>query len=181
MKNIVVLYILGAVMVAVIGYVYITGNEHDPGIRTLPVYPADISADDPRAAEQAAPPVLNAESPDAEAIPQLPAGMYVAYSGDAVREYISANPSGRAVLFFHAGWCPTCRSLHKALTAAADTIPPDIAIFKVNYDTEKELKRIYRITRQHTLVLLDSNLQPVDTWYGSQNLDDVIARIHRAQ
>jgi Thioredoxin len=58
--------------------------------------------------------------------------------------FTQALASGQKVaLFFHAKWCPSCRSLDKALTS--ETVPSDAIIFKVDYDTSESLKKKYRV------------------------------------
>lgn len=77
-------------------------------------------------------------------------GTYTEYSAEAVS---SAN--GRRILFFHAPWCPQCRSLEKSIQSGS--IPSDVTIFKVDYDTNQKLRQKYGVTLQTTVVLLDEN------------------------
>ena len=58
------------------------------------------------------------------------------------------------VLQFHADWCPTCRIQDKVLQALKAEPGLDVTVLKVNYDTEKDLKRQYRIQSQSTMVIL---------------------------
>jgi len=57
-------------------------------------------------------------------------------------------------LQFHADWCPTCRAQDKVLQALKAEPGLDVTVFKVNYDTEKDLKRQYKIQSQSTIVVL---------------------------
>jgi len=57
-------------------------------------------------------------------------------------------------LQFHADWCPTCRAQDKVLRALKAEPGLDVTVFKVNYDTEKDLKRQYKIQTQSTIVVL---------------------------
>jgi len=57
-------------------------------------------------------------------------------------------------LQFHADWCPTCRAQDKVLQALKAEPGLDVTVFKVNYDTEKDLKRQYKIQTQSTIVVL---------------------------
>jgi len=57
-------------------------------------------------------------------------------------------------LLFHADWCPTCRVQEKVVQSLATEKGLDLTILKVNYDTEKDLKRRFRINSQSSLVVL---------------------------
>ena len=57
-------------------------------------------------------------------------------------------------LHFHADWCPTCRAQDKVLQALKAEPGLDVTVLKVNYDTEKDLKRQYKIQSQSTMVIL---------------------------
>lgn len=61
----------------------------------------------------------------------------------------------RILLFFHADWCPTCRNFEKQISET--TLPKDIVIYKVDYDTADELKKKYSILSQSTWVQIDTN------------------------
>ena len=61
----------------------------------------------------------------------------------------------KRVLFFHAPWCPTCKVANAEFDSRASEIPDGVILFKVDYDSETELKKRYNITYQHTFVLLD--------------------------
>jgi len=76
------------------------------------------------------------------------AGSYISYSPD-----VFASTTGHRWLFFHAGWCPQCRALEKSIQE--NGVPDGVTIFKVNYDTENDLKKKYGVTLQTTLVAVD--------------------------
>jgi thioredoxin 1 len=74
------------------------------------------------------------------------------YSADALA---SAEKAGQPVaLHFRADWCPTCRAQDKALQSLKSEKGLDITVLSVNYDTEKDMKRRFRINSQSTLVVL---------------------------
>jgi thiol-disulfide isomerase/thioredoxin len=78
---------------------------------------------------------------------------YVAYSEAGVK---SALKSGKkVVLFFHAKWCPSCKSADSTLTK--ETLPADTIVFKTDYDSNVALKQKYAVTSQHTFVSLKSD------------------------
>ena len=98
-------------------------------------------------------------------------GSYTTYSAESVD---SALASGKKVaLFFHATWCPSCKALDKTLSA--ETVPSDVVVFKVDYDSSTELKKKYGVTGQHTIVTLDANKNKVKLERGAQDIADITA------
>ena len=87
---------------------------------------------------------------------------YVEYDADA----FDAAADQTRVYFFHAGWCPSCRSLDRDINANLDRIPEGVILFKIDYDTSNDLKRRYGVTYQHTLVVVDADGELVHTWNG---------------
>ena len=86
--------------------------------------------------------------------------------------------NGEVVLFFHAGWCPSCRGLEKDIESRLGDIPSGVTILKLNYDTETELKKKYGVVRQHTLVRVDADGNKIETLTGLTNtLDQVVAQL----
>ena len=51
-----------------------------------------------------------------------------------------------------AGWCPICRADEPLIKSRIENSGLPIAGFRVNYDTEAELKAKYKIPYQHTTV-----------------------------
>ncbi len=96
------------------------------------------------------------------AVAQETRGAYLLYSQAA---YDAAGGKAR-VLFFHAGWCPTCRAADKDLNANLAELPKNVVVFKVDYDKERALKRQYNVTYQHTFVLVDDKGEALKTWSG---------------
>lgn len=67
----------------------------------------------------------------------------------------AAEKAGQPVaLHFHADWCPTCRAQDKVLQSLKSEKGLDLTVLTANYDTEKALKRRFRINSQSTLVVL---------------------------
>jgi thiol-disulfide isomerase/thioredoxin len=93
------------------------------------------------------------------------AGTFETYSADK----LALAADGTVVLFFHAAWCPSCRSLENDLNASLSDIPANTHIFKLDYDTETELKKKYGVVRQHTLVVVDANGNEVKKLTGLTN------------
>ncbi|PIT86744.1 MAG: hypothetical protein COU33_01440 [Candidatus Magasanikbacteria bacterium CG10_big_fil_rev_8_21_14_0_10_43_6] len=100
-------------------------------------------------------------------------GSYEAYSADKL-----ANAhTGDVVLFFHAGWCPTCKTLNSALEASRANIPAGLTILKTDYDTQTELKKKYGVTYQHTLVQVDANGNMLKKWNGGSTLESITVQV----
>jgi thioredoxin 1 len=98
---------------------------------------------------------------------QVVRGTYEEYSPDM----LSRAENGDVVLFFHAKWCPTCRSADKNLSDA--TVPDGLTVLKADYDNEDELKRRYGVTTQHTFVQVDAEGNLIKKWSGSRTVDDI--------
>lgn len=95
-------------------------------------------------------------SPAAEATPTpestapgASAGVYVEYTDDAI-----AHAEGRVLLFFHASWCPQCRSIESDILA--DGVPAGVTIIKIDYDSRQDLRQQYGVTLQTTFVEVDA-------------------------
>ncbi|PLX28584.1 hypothetical protein C0581_01620 [Candidatus Parcubacteria bacterium] len=86
---------------------------------------------------------------------------------------LSRAENGDVVLFFHANWCPTCRSLDKKLNEELSDFPADLTVLKADYDTEKELRKKYAITSQHTLVQVDKDGNMIQKKIGGNRLSDI--------
>ena len=104
---------------------------------------------------------------------EISAGVYRDYSDTAVAR--SLEEERDVVLFFHAIWCPTCKNLDRRLKEA--TIPNGVSIFKVDFDSEKELKRRYGVRSKHTLIQIDSEREPINIWFGSPSAESVFDNI----
>jgi thiol-disulfide isomerase/thioredoxin len=101
---------------------------------------------------------------------EMKAGSYVDYADfDADR---SAYADGKVVLFFHAGWCPTCKQAEKSLTSDAD-IPAGLTIVKVDYDSATDLRRQYGVTQQHTFVSIGPDGSKQKAFTGAVTAADI--------
>jgi len=73
------------------------------------------------------------------------------YSTKAHQSAIKNND--RYVLDFYAKWCGTCRKQHRTISKLQKQPQfNDLKVFTVNYDTEKALRKQYRVQRQSTLI-----------------------------
>ncbi|MCA9333116.1 thioredoxin family protein [Candidatus Saccharibacteria bacterium] len=75
---------------------------------------------------------------------------YIDYSEQAV-----ADTKGEKILFFHAEWCPKCRALDKDIKEQG--LPENVTVFKVDYDSNQELRKKHGVTIQTTVVKIDDN------------------------
>jgi len=74
------------------------------------------------------------------------------YSAAALAEAEKGNQP--VALLFHADWCPTCRAQDKVVQTLKTEKGLDLTILKVNYDTEKDLKRRFKVNSQSSLIVL---------------------------
>ena len=101
------------------------------------------------------------------------AGSYETYSP----EKIAKAATGKVVLFFRAGWCPTCKALDADIRSHLKDIPADVTILDVDYDNSTVLKQKYGVTYQHTLVQVDASGNQITKWSGGLTLAEFITNI----
>ncbi len=101
---------------------------------------------------------------------------YLAYSPENLTKAQSNN--GKAVIFFHAGWCPTCIAAERDFKVNFDKVPENVTILQTDYDTSKELKQKYNVTYQDTFVQVDSQGNEVTKWSsGGQGVGALLANL----
>ncbi|HEX5797646.1 MAG TPA: thioredoxin family protein [Candidatus Saccharimonadales bacterium] len=86
-------------------------------------------------------------------------GQYLVYS-----EEVLANAPGQKVLFFHAPWCPQCRSIERTILENKNSIPKGVSIIKVDYDSNQALRQKYGVTIQTTFVKIDDSGNLIDKY-----------------
>jgi thioredoxin 1 len=104
----------------------------------------------------------------------MKAGTYEVYASEKVA---LASATHDVVLFFRAGWCPTCRAVDADIKANLAKIPASLAILDVNYDNSTALKQKYGVTYQHTFVQVDKDGTLIKKWSGSPTLAAVVAEV----
>ena len=94
---------------------------------------------------------------------------YIEYTADTFR-----TDAGQKVLFFHADWCPQCRAIDADIKQNIESLE-GVTIYKVNYDSEIELRKLYGVTLQTTLVKTDGAGKAIDTFvaYDTPSLQSV--------
>lgn len=90
-------------------------------------------------------------------------GNYVDYSSDKLAEAATKNN----VLFFHSKTCVICNSIEQNINA--QTIPSDITIFKVDYDSDQgqQLAEQYGVPYQYTFVNVTQDGTKLKLWTGN--------------
>jgi len=106
----------------------------------------------------------------------LKTSWYTAYSPESVSQVAADNK--KAVIFFHAGWCPTCLAAAKDFQENISQVPADVTILKANYDTETELKKKYSVVMQDTFVQVDAEGNQVAMWNsGGEGIESLLANL----
>lgn len=105
---------------------------------------------------------------------------YVPYDADAYRKALS---EGKVVyLEFYAAWCPDCRAYEPRLNEAFARMAADgkydgVAGFKVNFDTQEDLKREFGIVAQHTHVIIGKDGQVAVKSREVWSIDELMAQL----
>jgi thiol-disulfide isomerase/thioredoxin len=165
-KNILIILI---VLVSVAGGVYF-GTSKKEDIK-LTDQQKDIQSDKMLAKENPAMAEKEAEG-DKDSIAKV--GSYEVYASEKVA---LASTTHHVVLFFRAGWCPTCKALDDDIKANLSKIPSSLTILDVNYDDSTALKIKYGVTYQHTFVQVDKDGKLIKKWSGSPTLSALVAEI----
>ena len=101
---------------------------------------------------------------------------YVTYSKENLAKALETG--GKAVIFFHADWCPTCIAAEADFKENFDKIPKDVIILKTNYDTSTALKQKYNVVFQDTFVQVDREGNEITKWgSGGQGVNALLANI----
>ncbi|MEM2138266.1 MAG: thioredoxin family protein [Candidatus Anstonellaceae archaeon] len=106
-----------------------------------------------------------------------------AYMDYDAAKYRQALSDGKVVyLEFYASWCPTCNSYEPRLLSgfermSADAKYKDVVGFRVNYDTQDDLKREFGIVGQHTHVIIGKDGEVVvksrEIWSSQDLIDNI--------
>jgi thiol-disulfide isomerase/thioredoxin len=100
-------------------------------------------------------------------------GVYDAYTP----EKLKLAKDHKVILFFKADWCPSCRTADETLNTEFAAIPKNIAILKVSYDTELELRKRYGVTIQHTFVQVDEQGDLITKWLGGISIGEILEKL----
>ena len=114
------------------------------------------------------------ESESSPVSKEISAGSYEPYSV----EKLALAENGKVVLFFRAPWCPTCRALDSNIKSNLNSIPENVTILDVDYDSSTALRQKYMVTYQHTLVQVDARGEIIKKWSGSLTLSAILAALN---
>jgi thiol-disulfide isomerase/thioredoxin len=103
-----------------------------------------------------------AATPPAASVETPGGGSYVDYTDTAI-----ASAEGTTLLFFHASWCPQCRSIETDILA--DGVPAGVTVIKVDYDSHQDLRQKYGVTLQTTFVEVDSAGEALQTYVAYED------------
>jgi len=92
-------------------------------------------------------------------------------------EKLALANEGKAVLYFHADWCPICRQIEGEIHSSPARIPSGVHILKVDYDTATALRQKYGVTYQHTFVQVNAEGGMIAKWGDAMTLVQVLAKI----
>lgn len=101
---------------------------------------------------------------------------FLNYSEENFKKATANN--GRAVIFFHAKWCPLCTEAQKDLQSNFDKVPKDVTFLKTDYDTSEQLKGKYGVVSQDTWVQVDAEGKEITKWNsGGQGLSSLLTNL----
>jgi len=85
--------------------------------------------------------------------------------------------NSKNVLFFKANWCSTCTVADENLSKNIASIPPDLTIYKVDFEKESTLRSKYGVTTQHTFVQIDNDGHELKKWVGSYTINEIVSEL----
>lgn len=100
------------------------------------------------------------------------------YQNYSEKNFQFSKSRGKTILFFAATtWCSNCVALEKDILKRIVDIPKDVTILKVDFDKDRSMVNQYKVTKQTTLILLESNEQEIKRWIGI-DFDDILKKIN---
>lgn len=84
--------------------------------------------------------------------------------------HAKAMAEGKTTLvFFHAPWCPVCRAQEPKVLAHLNGMAKDVVAFKVDYDSNADLRRTMKVEKQSTLILFHGMKETARLSYKSDD------------
>jgi len=99
--------------------------------------------------------------------------VYEAYSPEAL-----AGASDDIVLFFNADWCSSCKAAEENIKT--QTIPENLTLLDVDYDSNFELRKKYGVVAQHTFVQVDNAGNMIKKWVGGDSVEDIQGQLGKS-
>jgi thiol-disulfide isomerase/thioredoxin len=65
----------------------------------------------------------------------------------------AADDGKMSLVFFHAPWCPVCKAQEPKVVAHLNGDAKNVVAFKVDYDTNMDLRKEMNVEKQSTLIL----------------------------
>jgi len=90
---------------------------------------------------------------------------------------VDVNEFEKVVLFFTAPWCPSCIEAENDIEIYKKEIPAGVAIVRVDFDNNIELREKYNVTKQHTFVLIDKVGEAMLQWNGDKTFNEIMNNI----
>lgn len=114
----------------------------------------------------------------AQATPSMP--MQKATEGDAMMKngfvpftkeaHAKAMADGKtSLVFFHTPWCPVCKAQEPKLLAHLNGDAKHVVAFKVDYDSNVELRKAMNVQKQSTLILYNGMKEVARLSYKSDD------------
>ena len=97
----------------------------------------------------------------------------IAYSEDLIWK------TDNTVLFFHADWCGSCRTIEANLLESG--LPDDLSVLKIDFDNADALRKQYGVTEKHTFVQVGFEGNIIKKWNGSLTLEDLQSQLVSTQ
>lgn len=145
------------VLIAVAGFVLLgSSSSPDEALQPTPAPVSNIQVEDTNSDN-----MNDSGSSDDVVDNSGPYAPLVEYSEMKLAE---AATNGRAVVMFHASWCPTCKAALEDFRSNADQIPEDVTLFRADYDTATGLKDEYNVVAQDTFVQVDAQGNELVKW-----------------
>lgn len=177
-KNIGIVIGIIAILVVIVGGVYVSTKSNDEAMMAKEQTEKQKAMEDKNVPEENV--MMKKEDTSMvdnkteKSDTMMKGGSYEAYSPEKV---MLASATHDVVLFFRAGWCPTCRAIDADIKANLSKIPSSLAILDVNYDDAAALKQKYGVTYQHTFVQVDKDGNLIKKWSGSPTLAALVAEV----
>lgn len=152
-----------------------------PPAADLPTEPPAMMGDEKMveddAAQQDGAMMQDAPKNDSAMLPDV-APFYVDYTEALHAE--AAEAARPIVLYLYAAWCPICRAEDPKIASWIETSDLPVAGFRVNYDTETELKAKHKIPYQHTTLFLGRRGEEVERFLGPVSESEFRAALEKA-